>query len=68
MTSKLDPELLRAYAETDYIVSDDPPLDMDLDFDAPFDDGPMDFDFDYDFDGPIDFDFDFDGFPPLEEM
>lgn len=26
MTSKLDPELLRAYAETDYIVSDDPPL------------------------------------------
>jgi hypothetical protein len=24
--SKLDPELLRAYEETDYIVSDDPPL------------------------------------------
>jgi len=26
VTSKLDPDLLRAYAETDYIVSDDPPL------------------------------------------
>ena len=26
MKSNLDPELLRAYEETDYIVSDDPPL------------------------------------------
>ena len=26
MQSRLDPELLKAYLQTDYIVSDDPPM------------------------------------------